>query len=123
MKQLLMIGTYTEDILFGTGQLFRGQGKGLSICSFENGMITEIETLPVRNPSFVCSHPDRKKLLRMLIAMGAELEDVQNILKRSSYPQLYVKNPADCVIIYGVCNHLNVTDINLLLYEYEQELL
>ena len=62
MKQLLMIGTYTEDILFGTGQLFRGQGKGLSICSFENGMITEIETLPVRNPSFVCSHPDRRKL-------------------------------------------------------------
>ena len=60
MKQTLLIGTYTEDILFGTGQLFRGQGKGISICCFEDGVIDEIGTLPVRNPSFVCSHPDKR---------------------------------------------------------------
>ncbi|MBQ9468596.1 MAG: hypothetical protein IJU52_06290 [Clostridia bacterium] len=68
-------------------------------------------------------HPDRKILLRLLIAAGADFEDIQNVLKSSSYPQLYVKNPADCVIIYGVCNHMSVTEINLLLYEYEQELI
>lgn len=68
-------------------------------------------------------HPDRNKLLRLLIAMGAELEDVQSVLNHSSYPQLYVKNPADCVIIYGICNHLDVTKINIMLYEYDQNLI
>ena len=62
MKQLLYIGTYTEDILFGTGQLFHGQGKGVSICGFEDGKITEISKVAVRNPSFVCKYPGKGKL-------------------------------------------------------------
>ena len=59
---MILIGTYTEDILFGTGQLFRGKGKGVSICSFENGEITEINTISIRNPSFVCKHPEKGKI-------------------------------------------------------------
>ena len=62
VKQLLYIGTYTEDILFGTGQLFHGQGKGISICEFEDGRITEISKVAVRNPSFVCKYPGKGKL-------------------------------------------------------------
>ena len=34
MKQLLCIGTYTEPILFGTGEIFQGKGKGVSLCEF-----------------------------------------------------------------------------------------
>ena len=62
MKQMICIGTYTEDILFGTGQLYRGQGKGLTVCSFEDGNVREIGTLPVRNPSFLSMHPNGRKL-------------------------------------------------------------
>lgn len=62
MKQILYIGTYTEDILFGTGQLFHGQGKGVSICEFEDGQIREISGIEVRNPSFVCKYPGKGKL-------------------------------------------------------------
>ena len=33
MKQFFCLGTYTEPILFGTGEVFQGKGKGVSICS------------------------------------------------------------------------------------------
>lgn len=62
MKQYMYIGTYTEPILFGTGEVFQGKGKGVSICAFEDGKITQINTIPVRNPSFVCVDEERKKL-------------------------------------------------------------
>lgn len=62
MKQYLYIGTYTREIVFGTGEVFRGKGKGISICSFENGKITECCTVPALNPSFLCANPYRKKL-------------------------------------------------------------
>ena len=49
MKQFFCLGTYTEPILFGTGEVFQGKGKGVSICSFEDGKIETLTTLPVRN--------------------------------------------------------------------------
>lgn len=54
MKQFFCLGSYTEPILFGTGEVFRGKGEGVSICCFEDGAIRTLSTLPVRNPSFVC---------------------------------------------------------------------
>ena len=53
MKQFFCLGTYTEPILFGTGEVFQGKGKGVSICSFEDGKIETLTTLPVRSRS-VC---------------------------------------------------------------------
>ena len=62
MKQLLCIGTYTEPILFGTGEIFQGKGKGVSLCEFEEGVIRERTALPVRNPSFLCVDEKRRKI-------------------------------------------------------------
>jgi len=62
MKQYLYIGTYTEPILFGTGEVFQGKGKGVSICEFEDGQIKELKQIAVRNPSFVCADEDNQKL-------------------------------------------------------------
>ena len=39
MKQYFVLGSYTEPILFGTGEVFHGKGKGISICTFEDGKI------------------------------------------------------------------------------------
>ena len=39
MKQYFVIGSYTEPILFGTGEVFQGKGKGISFCTFEDGKI------------------------------------------------------------------------------------
>lgn len=62
MKQYFALGTYTEDILFGTGEVFHGKGKGVSICVFEDGCIRLLSTLPVRNPSFLCIDENKRKI-------------------------------------------------------------
>ena len=67
--------------------------------------------------------PERKKLLCLAVGMQLNLEEVQNLLKVSGYAQLYVKNPFDCVIIYGICKKLTVADINFVLYDYGMETL
>ncbi len=67
--------------------------------------------------------PERKKLLSLAIGMQLNLEELQTLLKTAGYAQLYVKNPFDCVIIYGVCKKLPVYRINNLLYDYGMETL
>lgn len=54
MKQYLCIGTYTEEILFGTGELFHGKGRGVSIAGFEEGNIEVIQDMKTINPSYLC---------------------------------------------------------------------
>ena len=56
------IGTYTEPILFGTGQVFHGKGKGISLCLFQNGSLHCLSSLSVRNPSFLCVDERRKTI-------------------------------------------------------------
>lgn len=67
--------------------------------------------------------PERKKVINIAIAMALTLDEVQNLLKCSEYAQLYVKNEFDCIVIYGICNKLEVTDINYLLYEHGEDTL
>lgn len=62
MKQYFCVGTYTEPILFGTGEVFHGKGKGILICAFENGKIKVMAELPIRNPSFLCIDEEKKKI-------------------------------------------------------------
>lgn len=62
MKQYFVLGTYTEEILFGTGEVFHGKGKGISICEFENGSIQEISCIQTCNPSFLCINEKKNKI-------------------------------------------------------------
>ena len=62
IKNLVYVGTYTEAILFGTGQVLQGQGKGIYSFVFdpEAGTLTpHIVTENVRNPSYLCFNRDR----------------------------------------------------------------
>ncbi|MBQ4562576.1 MAG: hypothetical protein IJA55_09635 [Clostridia bacterium] len=67
--------------------------------------------------------PDRKKIINIAIAMELSLDEVQNLLKCSGYAPLYAKNEFDCIVIYGICQKLNVADINYLLYEHGEDTL
>ena len=67
--------------------------------------------------------PERKKLLSLAIGMELNLEEMQCLLKTAGYAQLYVKNPYDCILIYGICKKLSVAQINYLLYDYGMETL
>ncbi len=67
--------------------------------------------------------PERKKLLCLAIGMALDLEETQLLLKCAGYPTLYVKLPFDCIVLYGICNHRSVAEINELLYAYHLETL
>ena len=65
-KQLLVyIGTYTEKILFGTGQIFEGQGEGIHIYGLDpaTGSLAPRDTArEIKNPSYLAFHPNRRLL-------------------------------------------------------------
>lgn len=62
---LVYVGTYTEKIRFGTGQIFKGKGEGIHIYrvdpatgSWRPHAIAE----GVKNPSYLALHPNRRFL-------------------------------------------------------------
>ena len=67
--------------------------------------------------------PERKKLLCLAIGMELPLDELQTLLKTTGYAPLYAKNPADCVVIYGVCRRYSVVQINDILFDYGMETL
>lgn len=62
MKQFFCVGTYTEPILFGTGQIFQGKGEGIYLCSLEDGEIQILQCLKLSNPSYLCIDEGYKKI-------------------------------------------------------------
>ena len=62
--------------------------------------------------------PERGKLLALTVSAGLDLEKTQRLLKTTGYPELYVKNTFDSVVMYGICNKMSVIEINAMLFEY-----
>lgn len=56
MKSYVFVGTYTEPILFGTGQVLEGKGKGIYLLQFDDGSetLTKLREYPgIVNPSYL----------------------------------------------------------------------
>lgn len=64
-QPLVYVGTYSEPILFGTGQVLQGKGKGIYAFRFdrEAGKLRPVGiTEGVRNASYIAFDPSRKFL-------------------------------------------------------------
>lgn len=64
-QRLVFVGTYTEPILFGTGQVLQGKGRGIYALRLdgETGALRPCGlTEGVRNPSYLAFHPSRRFL-------------------------------------------------------------
>src|SRR5215204_922086 len=62
---LVYVGTYSEPILFGTGQVVEGKGKGIYCFRFDpdRGALDPVGvTQGVRNSSYLAFDPKRKFL-------------------------------------------------------------
>src|SRR6476659_2080392 len=62
---LVFVGTYSEPILFGTGQVLQGKGKGIYAFAAnpETGDLTLVGlTENVRNASYLCFDPKKQFL-------------------------------------------------------------
>ncbi len=65
MAGIVYVGTYSEPILFGTGQVVEGKGKGIHAFRFDPaaGSLTPLSiTEGVRNSSYLCFDPTRTRL-------------------------------------------------------------
>ena len=61
METYFLVGTYSEPILFGTGEVVQGKGEGIYLCALdEEGRISVRACLKLRNPSFL-EIDDRRK--------------------------------------------------------------
>ncbi|MBQ3706063.1 MAG: lactonase family protein [Clostridia bacterium] len=58
----LYVGTYSEPILFGTGEIFQGRGEGLYACDFDGEDLRVLQVLKLANPSFFALHPEKRKI-------------------------------------------------------------
>lgn len=67
--------------------------------------------------------PERNKLLCLAIGMGLDLEETQRLLNCTGYAQLYVRNTFDCIVIFALCRHLSVIELNEMLYKYGEDTL
>lgn len=63
LKRKILVGTYTVPILFGTGEIFKGDGKGIYTYSLENGfLILQEEPVWAENPSYLTVNRSRTML-------------------------------------------------------------
>lgn len=65
MKQRLYVGTYNQPIVFGTGELVPGKGRGIHILELDMDTLALREALPPQdtpNPSYLALHPRLKVL-------------------------------------------------------------
>ena len=67
--------------------------------------------------------PGRDTLIRILLTMQVNVQNIQNILKNTGYPILYPKNMRDAIIIFGIQNLLGIDRLNILLDDFGQKII
>lgn len=64
-KETVFVGTYTQPILFGTGQVLEGKGKGIYLyeLDLDTGAMVQTDMAPdVLNPSYLVLSDDQRTL-------------------------------------------------------------
>lgn len=65
--------------------------------------------------------PGRDKIIRLILAMKANLDDCQDALRISGKSALYPKIKRDSILIFALNNNLSIYDANELLLKYGEE--
>ncbi len=66
-------------------------------------------------------HPERSYVLRLMLALKLSFQDAQWLLKATGYPQLYVRNRRDTVVVYALERGLGVRECNAMLEKIDLE--
>ncbi len=65
--------------------------------------------------------PSRDKLICIAIGIKLSLEETQTLLKSAGFAPLYPKHERDSILIFGIQGKNTVPQINMMLYERNQE--
>lgn len=61
--------------------------------------------------------PQKHQIIRIGLAIGLSVEEVNELLKLANHKELYAKNDVDAIIIFGIRNNLPDDEIEKLLLE------
>lgn len=68
-------------------------------------------------------NPSRNRILCLCFGLNATLDESQEMLKRSGFAQLYVKEKRDAIIIYALSHSMTLDEVNDQLFlEHEETL-
>ena len=59
--------------------------------------------------------PKKELIIKTAIALGATIEELNELLKLAKLKELYAKNKEDAIIIYGMKKGLDLEEIDMLL--------
>ncbi len=59
--------------------------------------------------------PKKELIIKTAFALGATMEELNELLKLAKLKELYAKNTDDAIIIYGIKNSLDLEEIDMLL--------
>lgn len=68
-------------------------------------------------------NPSRDTVLQLAFAMGADVEQAQEMLRITQKSLLYPRIKRDTVIIYCLHNHISLNDTEIILYDLQLPLL
>lgn len=64
----------------------------------------------------------KENIIKIALALGASVEEINELLKLSKHKELYVKNREDAIILFGIKNRKDIYEINELLKEYNPQI-
>ena len=67
--------------------------------------------------------PSRDKLIMLCIGLGLNYRETQQMLKKSGFGILYVRDVRDSIIIFCINHKMNIMAVNNLLYDKGQKIL
>lgn len=68
-------------------------------------------------------NPSRNRILCLCFGLSATVEEAQELLKESRSAQLYVRDPRDAIILYGIMHGMELDEVNDRLFAEGKETL
>ena len=94
------------------------QKKNISVMRIvENTSISKTYVNKLRNPSEQNVNPSRKVVIDIALAINATLEETNSLLKAARYQELYTRDAAEAVIIWGLIHKQSGAEIRRELQE------
>lgn len=98
------------------GQLI--QKKKIPVIKIvENTSISKTYVNKLRNPSEKNVNPSRRVVIDIALAINATLDETNSLLKAARYQELYTRDAAEAMIIWGMIHSLSGSEIRRILQE------
>ena len=115
-EDAVLIGMTDHKFSLALAQLI--ERKKVSVLSIvENTNVSKSYINKLRNPSEKAVRPSRHIIIDIALAIDANLEETNHLLKLAQYQELYTRDQAEALIIWGMLKKLPGKKIREMLQE------